>query len=63
MNVLISTDNIAWKDAGTFNLQNNKNEQPVFLPKGFGQSARYFKVIINSCYGGSFAQIAELNAF
>jgi hypothetical protein len=63
VNVLISTDNIAWKDAGSFNLQNNKNEQPVFLPTGFGQSARYFKVVINSCYGGAYAQIAELNAF
>lgn len=62
VNVQVSLDNVIWTDAGTFNLQNNKNLQPQFLPNGF-KSARYFKVIINSAYGGSYTQIAELNAF
>lgn len=62
VNVQVSMDNIMWGDAGTFTLQNNKNLQPQFLPNGF-KTARYFKVIINSAYGGSYTQIAELNAF
>lgn len=62
VNVQVSADNVTWTNAGTFNLQNNKDLQPQFLPNGF-KSARYFKVIINSAYGGSYTQIAELNAF
>jgi len=55
-------DNITWVDAGEFNLLNSQSLQKQFLPNGF-QTARYFKVIINSAYGGSYTQIAELNAF
>jgi len=62
VNVQISIDNITWTDAGTFTLQNNQNLQSQFLPNGF-QNARYFKVIVNSAYNGSYTQIAELNAF
>ncbi|MET4083892.1 hypothetical protein ABIB40_003865 [Pedobacter sp. UYP30] len=62
VSIQISTDNITWIDAGSFNLQNNKDVQPVFLPKGF-KTARYFKVSINSAYNGGYTQVAELNAF
>ncbi|AXY72780.1 DUF1735 domain-containing protein [Paraflavitalea soli] len=62
VNVQVSTDNITWVDGGTFTLQNNKDVQPQFLPKGF-KSGRYFKVIINSAYNGSYSCLAELNAF
>lgn len=62
VNIQVSTDNVSWVDAGTFNLLNNTNLQKQFLPGGF-QSARYFKVVINSAYNGSYTQIAELNAF
>jgi hypothetical protein len=60
--VQVSMDNITWVDAGEFNLLNSQSLQKQFLPNGF-QTARYFKVIINSAYGGSYTQIAELNAF
>lgn len=62
VNIQVSKDTLSWIDAGTVNLQNNKDLQPQFLPNGF-QSARYFKVIVNSAYNGSYTQIAELNAF
>lgn len=62
VNVQVSTDNITWTDAGTFNLLNNKDLQKQFLPNGF-KNARYFKVVVNSAYNGSYTQIAELNAF
>lgn len=62
VNVQVSLDNITWTDAGTFNLQNNKDLQSVFLPDGFRQ-ARYFKVSINSSYSAGYSHLAELNAF
>jgi len=62
VNVQVSTDNITWTNAGTFNLQNNKDLQSQFLPEGF-KTARYFKMIINSAYNGSYTNLAELNAF
>jgi hypothetical protein len=62
VDVMVSTDNVNWTDAGSFNLQNNQDLQKVFLPNGF-QQARYFQVIINSAYNASYTQIAELNAF
>ena len=60
--VQVSTDGTMWTDAGGFSLQNNKEEQPQFLPNGFKQ-ARFFKVIINSGYNASYTHLAELNAF
>lgn len=63
VNVQTSMDNVTWTDAGTFNLLNNLNLQKQFLPLGFNRQARYFKVIINSAYGATYTQIAELNAF
>ncbi len=62
VSVQVSLDNTDWTDAGSFNLQNNKDVQSVFLPEGF-KNARYFKVIINSAYNGNYTQVAELNAF
>lgn len=62
VNIQVSMDNNIWTDAGSFNLLNNKDLQPQFLPNGF-KTARYFKVIINSAYNGGYTQIAELNAF
>ncbi|RFM29033.1 BT_3987 domain-containing protein [Deminuibacter soli] len=62
VDIQVSTDNLAWTDAGIINLQNTKDLQPVFLPNGF-KEARYFKVIVNSAYGASFTHLAELNAF
>ena len=62
VNVQVSTDNVTWVDAGSFNLQNNKDVQSVFLPEGF-KMGRYFKVTINSAYGGSYCAVSELNAF
>jgi hypothetical protein len=62
VNVQVSLDNVAWVDAGTFNLLNNRDLQKQFLPGGF-KDARYFKVTINSAYNASYMQIAELNAF
>jgi hypothetical protein len=63
VNVQTSMDNLTWNDAGTFNLLNNVNLQKQFLPLGFNKQARYFKVIVNSAYGATNTQIAELNAF
>ncbi len=63
VNVLLSTDNVTWTNAGTFNLQNIIDLQPQFLPDGFNKTARYFKVIINSSYSASYTHLAELNAF
>ncbi|WP_299285711.1 DUF1735 domain-containing protein [uncultured Mucilaginibacter sp.] len=63
VNVQVSQDNITWTNAGTFNLLNNKDLQKQFLPNAFNKPARYFKVVINSAYNGSYTQIAELNAF
>jgi hypothetical protein len=63
VNVQISTDNVTWANAGTFNLLNNTSLQKQFLPLGFNKSARYFKVIVNSAYSTTVTQIAELNAF
>lgn len=62
VNIQVSLDNVAWVDAGTFNLLNNKDLQKQFLPNGF-KNARYFKVSVNSSYNASYTQIAELNAF
>jgi hypothetical protein len=62
VNVQVSTDNIIFTDAGSFNLQNNREVQLQFLPNGFKQ-ARYFKVIINSAHNAGFSHLAELNAF
>lgn len=62
VDVMVSSDNINWVDAGAFTLLNNKDLQKQFLPLGF-KDARYFKVIVNSAYNGSYTQIAELNAF
>lgn len=62
VNVQVSVDNTSWTDAGTFNLQNVKDLQSVFLPNGF-QAARYFKVIVNSSYNATYTHLAELNAF
>lgn len=62
VNVQVSVDSTTWTDAGTFNLQNIKDLQPVFLPNGF-QPARYFKVIVNSSYNATYTHLAELNAF
>lgn len=63
VNVQLSTDNITWTDAGTFNLLNNANLQKQFVPLGFNKQARYFKVTVNSAYSATYTQIAELNAF
>jgi hypothetical protein len=57
-----SMDNVTWMDAGTFNLQNNQSDQKRFLPNGF-KNARYFKILVNSAYNGTFTQIAEVKAF
>jgi hypothetical protein len=62
VNVQVSTDNSVWTDAGTFNLQNSKDQQSVFLTNGF-KTARYFKVTINSLYNATYTHLAELNAF
>jgi hypothetical protein len=62
VNVQVSNDNSVWTDAGTFNLQNSKDQQSVFLPNGF-KNARYFKVIINSSYNATYTHLAELNTF
>lgn len=56
-------DNITWTNAGTFNLQNNTDLQPQFLPEGFNKQARYFKVTINSAYSATYTILAVLNAF
>lgn len=63
VNVQISTDNVTWVNAGTFNLLNNTSLQKQFLPLGFNKKARYFKVTVNSAYNTTVTQIAELNAF
>jgi hypothetical protein len=63
VDVQTSVDNLNWVDGGSFNLLNNKDLQKKFLPLTFGKNARYFKVIVNSAYNGSYLQIAELNAF
>jgi hypothetical protein len=63
VNVQISTDNITWTNAGTFNLQDNKNLQQQFLPEGFNKDARYVKVTVVTAYNASYMQIAELYAF
>lgn len=62
VNIQVSTDNATWTNAGTVNLLNSQALQPQFFPNGF-QDGRYFKVIVNSAYNGSYTQIAELNAF
>lgn len=62
VNVRVSTDNVNWIDAGSFNLQNNKNPQSVFLPGGF-KNARFVKITINSSYGATYLSIAEINLF
>ena len=62
VNVQVSIDNSVWTDAGTFNLQNIKDLQSVFLPNGF-KNARYFKVTINSMYNATYTHLAELNVF
>ena len=62
VNIQVSTDNATWTNAGTVNLLNSQALQSQFFPNGF-QSGRYFKVIVNSAYNGSYTQIAELNAF
>lgn len=62
VNAQVSTDNVNWVDAGSFNLQNNKDVQSVFFPEGF-KTGRYFKVTINSSYGGNYCATAELKAF
>jgi hypothetical protein len=63
VNVEISEDNITWVNAGIVNMANNKNLQPVFFKDGFGINFRYFRLIINSSYGGNYTQVAELNVF
>jgi hypothetical protein len=59
--VQISNDNTTWITAANFTLANTKDLQPQFLPAF--QDARYFKVIINESYNGSYTHLAELNAF
>lgn len=63
VNVQLSMDNITWTNAGTFNLLNNTDTQPQFLPEGFNKQARYFKVTINSAYSATYTIVAEMNAF
>lgn len=63
VNVQTSLDNITWVNAGTFNLQDNKNLQKNFLPEGFNKDARFFKVTINSGFNSSVSHLAELYAF
>ena len=63
VNVQISEDNMTWTNAGTFNLQNNKNLQPKFLEDAFGKNVRYFKVTVKSAYDASYTHLAELYAF
>ncbi len=58
VNVQVSEDNITWTDGGSFTLLNNKDTQPQFLPKGF-KSGRYFKIIINSAYNGSYTHFGR----
>jgi hypothetical protein len=62
MNVQVSFDKVTWRDAGSFNLQNTRNLQPIFLPNGF-QSARYVKIVVNSSYGGNYSILSEIYPF
>jgi hypothetical protein len=62
VNVQVSSDNVTWVNAGSFNLLNNQNLQPQFLPEGF-KSCRYFKLTVVSAYNASYTVLAELYPF
>lgn len=63
VSVEVSTDNVTWQPAGSFNLLNNTSVQKQFLPGAFDKQARYFKVTINSSYNATYTHLAELGAF
>lgn len=56
-----SADNITWQQVGTFTMENTTAEQMRAL-KTY-TDARYFKLIINKSYNGSYTHLAELKAF
>lgn len=62
--VEVSADNVTWEEAGRFTLaDDNSSWQKITFNKPT-QSVRYFKVTVNSTYGGTYyTNLAELKVF
>jgi hypothetical protein len=59
--VMVSTDNTAWTNAGEFTLANTKDLQWQFTRSFI--DARYVKVIVQNSYNASYTHLAELKIF